>query len=296
MSAKTDLTFVQTFVRIVEAGSVSSAAEHLGTSQPTISRRLHALESSLGVRLLQRTTHSMQLTEAGERYFKRAKELLEEWSRFESELRGEDNTPEGPLRVVAPHAFGQEQLLEPVIEFLRLYPRVSVEWRLHDGPLRFAEDAFDCAIRVGSPPEASAVVRKLGEVARIVVAAPEVTAGRSLARPSQLAELPWIALGTYYRNSVRLESDRHAQVTIRIRPRLVTDSLFALRNAALRGLGVAVVSRSIVARDLEGGTLLHLLPRWHSQALPIYIAYPQARFYSPKLRRFVEIIREAFTP
>lgn len=294
MTAKTDLAFMQTFVRIVEAGNLSSAAAQLGTTQPTISRRLRALEDALGVRLLQRTTHAMQLTEAGERYFQRAKALLDDWERFESELRGQDDAPEGVLRVVAPHAFGQEQLLRPVLEYLRRYPRMTVEWRLDDGPLRFAEDALDCAIRVGSAPEASVVVKKLGEVPRIVVAAPDLVAGRTLTRPSQLAELPWLALVTFYRNSIRLDSDRGASATLRIEPRLVTDSLFALRNAALAGLGVAVASQWVVARDVEEGSLVHLLPRWQSQALPMYIAYPQARFYPAKLRRFVEILRTAF--
>lgn len=291
MTAKSDLSAMQTFVRIVEAGSLSSAAAQLGMSQPTVSRRLSALESSLGVRLLLRTTHSMQLTEEGERYFRRARSLLDDWEEFESELRGEDDAPEGLLRVAAPHAFGQDQLLRPALEYLRRYPRVSLEWRLHDGPLRFVEDAFDCAIRVGAVPEPSLVARKLGEVPRVVVAAPSVLGGRVPTRPSQLGELPWLALSVFYRTSVRLERDRGASATVRFQPRLVTDSLFALRNAALAGLGVAVVSRWVVADDLEAGALVHVLPRWRAAALPLYLAYPQARFYPARLRRFVEVFR-----
>src|ERR1700728_3753568 len=119
MTTKADrLSLMQMFVRIVEAGNLSVAAAQLGTSQPTVSRRLGALESSLGVRLLQRTTHALQLTEAGQSYFARAKACPAEGAGFEAELRGADDVPEGVLRVVAPHAFGQQQLVPTVLAYL----------------------------------------------------------------------------------------------------------------------------------------------------------------------------------
>lgn len=298
MNLKSDrFALMETFVRIVEAGSLSAAALQLGTSQPTISRRLHALESALGVRLLQRTTHAIQLTEVGQRYLARAKDLLGEWQGFEAELRGDGDVPSGVLRVVAPHAFGQQQLVGPVVEYLRRYPEMTVEWRLHDGPVRFVEDGIDCIVCVGAPEGESIVVRKIFEVARIVVAAPSVVPpGRALTRPAALAALPWLALSPYYRNSVRLESDRGTTTSLRIRPRLVTDSLFALRQAVCGGLGAAVMSEWIVADDIASGRLQHLVPRWRAQPLPVYVAYPQARFYPAKLRSFVEVMRTAFAP
>lgn len=298
MTGKSDrLALMETFVRIVEAGSLSAAAIQLGTSQPTVSRRLRTLESSLGVRLLQRTTHAIQLTEAGQRYVARAKELLGEWQGFEAELRGDDDVPKGVLRVVAPHAFGQQQLVGPVLEYLRRYPGMTVEWRLHDGPVRLVEDGIDCIIRVGVPKGESMVVRKIFEVTRIVVAAPSVVPReRAFTRPAPLASLPWLALGSYYRNTVRLESDGGATTSLHIQPRFVTDSLFALRHAVCRGLGVAVMSEWIVADDVAAGRLVHLVPRWRAQPLPVYVGYPQARFYPAKLRRFVEVMRTAFAP
>ena len=284
---------METFVRIVEAGSLSAAAAQLGTTQPTISRRLAALESSLGVRLLTRTTHAIQLTEAGERYVSRAREMLADWAGFEATLRGDDELPEGTLRVVAPHAFGQEQLVRPVTDYLRRYPKMTIEWTLHDGAPRFVEDGIDCAIRVGKLEGDSLVARKLFDVKRVVVASPSIPGLASITKPAQLAALPWLAIGTYYRNSVRLESGR-ASATVRIRPRFVTDSLFALRNAALEGLGLAIVSEWIVRDDIAEGRLVHVVPKWQSQPLPVWIAYPEARFYPAKLRRFVEMVSASF--
>ncbi|MBX3196565.1 MAG: LysR family transcriptional regulator [Labilithrix sp.] len=295
MTTKSDrLALMETFIRIVEAGSLSAAAAQLGTSQPTISRRLRALEGSLGVPLLLRTTHAIQLTDAGERYVARARELLADWQGFEAALRRDDDVPEGTLRVVAPHAFGQQQLVAPATEYLRRYPAMTIDWRLHDGPVRLVEDGIDCMIRVGALEGESLVARKIYEVKRIVVAAPTVVGTRSITRPAQLAALPWLAIGTFYRNRLRLESERGA-ASIRIGPRFVTDSLFALRNATLAGAGVAVISEWLVRDDLAAGRLVHVLPRWEAPSLPVYIAYPQARFYPAKLRRFVEIMRTAFS-
>jgi DNA-binding transcriptional LysR family regulator len=300
MSSRTPdrLALMETFVRIVEAGSLSAAAAQLGTSQPTISRRLHALEGALSVRLLQRTTHAIQLTAAGQRCLGRAREVLAGWQGFEAELRGEGEAPSGLLRVVAPHAFGQQQLVGPLVAFLRRYAGVTVEWRLHDGPVRFVEDGIDCQISVGAPAGGDSVVaRKISEVQRIVVAAPSVLLpGKATASPAALETLPWLALAPYYRRAVRLVSDRGEMASLRLRPRLVTDSLFALREAVRQGLGVAVMSEWIVAEDVVAGTLRHLVPRWHAEPLAVYVAYPQARFQPAKLRAFVEAMRTALLP
>ncbi|VTU23597.1 D-malate degradation protein R [Variovorax sp. PBS-H4] len=289
------IALMQTFVRIVEAGSLSAAAAQLGATQPTVSRRLQALECSLGVRLLRRSTHAMKLTEDGERCFERAKELLATWEAFEAELRGTGDEPEGSLRVIAPHAFGQQQLVEPLARFLRRHPRVTVEWLLHDEMQDFVAHGVDCAIQVGAVRDPSVVAVKLAEVPRIAIAAPSVIEGRPLpAHPSELASLPWLALRTYYRNEVTLTHVASGEaLRFAIRPRLSTDSLLAMRNAALAGLGACVVSAWLPIDDLAQGRLVHLAPEWRAAPLPVYLVYPQARFQPARLRRFIEAMREA---
>jgi DNA-binding transcriptional LysR family regulator len=286
------IELMQTFVRIVEAGSLSAAAVQLGTTQPTISRRLQALERALGLRLLQRSTHAMQLTEDGRRCFERARELLGNWDAFEAELRGATDAPEGTLRVVAPHAFGQEHLVHPVAEYLRRHERVSLEWLLHDGLPDFITGGIDCAIHVGPVTDPALVAVKVAEVPRIVVAAPSLVGTSPLPRdPQALARLPWLALRTYYRNEVALLDAGGERQAFAIRPRMSTDSLYALRSAATLGLGAAVVSAWVVADDVAQGRLLHLAPDWHAPPLPIHVLYPYAHFYPAKLRRFVEVLR-----
>jgi DNA-binding transcriptional LysR family regulator len=289
------LQLMETFVRIVEAGSLSAAAAQLRTAQPTISRRLQALERSLGVRLLQRSTHGMRLTVDGERCFERAKELLANWAAFEADLRGAQEAPEGLLRVAMPHAFGQEKFIEPLARFVREHPRVSVEWLLRDDLGDFIATGIDCAIQVREPTDLSLVAIRLGEVPRIVVAAPSLLEGRALPRDAaDLAALPWLALRAYYLNELTLiHAAGGATQRIAMQPRVSTDSLYALRSAALLGLGAAAGSRWLLADDVAAGRLLHLTPEWHAAPLPVYLVYPHARFYPSRLLRFVEAMRRA---
>lgn len=291
------IELMQTFVCIVEAGSLSAAAARLGTTQPTVSRRLQTLERSLGLRLLQRSTHAMGLTADGERCFERARELLTSWASFEADLRGAGDEPEGILRVVVPHAFGQERLVKPLADYLQRYPRMTVEWLLHDD--RAIQDyiaaGIDCAIQVGEVTDPSLVAIRLAEVSRIVVAAPAVLQGAPIpAQAGDLAGLPWLALRTFYRNEITLthgETGRRRRIPIR--PVMSTDSLYAMRSAALLGLGVCVGSAWVLADDLASGRLVQLAPQWRADPLPVSLVYPYATFYPARLRRFIEIMRAA---
>ena len=286
---------VETFVRIVDAGSLSAAARALATTQPTISRRLKALEKSLGVRLLQRSTHAMKLTDDGMRCYARAKELIAGWQEFESEIRGAVDEPVGMLRVVAPHAFGQQQLVAPLAEYLARYPRMTVDWVLHDRTPDFIGEGIDCAIRVGEVPDPSMVAIRLGDVPRIVIATPGLFAGRPLpAHPDELATLPWIAVSHYYRDEVTL-THAHSGDTVRVpvQPRLYTDNLYAMRSAVVLGVGAALGSRWALREELDAGRLVQLVPDWQASPLPIWLIYPPARFYPARLRRFIDIMRVA---
>ncbi|MGN6579323.1 MAG: LysR family transcriptional regulator [Bordetella sp.] len=288
------MLLIETFVRIVEAGSLSAAADQLGSTQPTISRRLQTLERTLGVRLLQRSTHAMKLTEDGRRCYERAKELISTWHVFESDVRGDSEEPVGLLRVVAPHAFGQQQLIGPLAAYLRRYPKVRVEWLLHDRQPDFIAEGVDCAIRVGAVQDSSMVALPLGEVQRSVVASPDLLGEAPLPRDAaDLSRLPWLSLRTFYRSGVQLTHCHAGEVqSLDIQPRLYVDNVFALRNAAMQGLGAAVISSWLVADDLAAGRLIHLAPQWDVAALPVYLIYPQARFLPARLRRFIDLMRE----
>ncbi|MGV8854773.1 MAG: LysR family transcriptional regulator [Devosia sp.] len=287
---------METFVRIVDAGSLSAAAAQLNTTQPTVSRRLQTLEHTLGVRLLHRSTHAMTLTEAGARCYQRAQELLESWQTIARDMHGVAEEPAGLLRVVVPHAFGQQQLIGPLAAFLNRFPRVRVEWVLDDHMPAFVAEGVDCAIRVGTVADPAVVALKLGEIPRIVVAAPAVMKpGAGAHQLADLANQPWLALQTFYRDEITLVHTTTGETQrLPIVPRLMTDSLFALRSALRQGLGIAVASSWAVAPDIAAGRLVHLLADWQATPLPIYLVYPQAQHYPAKLQKFIETIKMTF--
>ncbi|MDT9001536.1 LysR family transcriptional regulator [Paucibacter sp. APW11] len=290
------LGLLQTFVRIVEAGSLSAAASQLGTTQPTVSRRLRALEHSLGQQLAQRSTHAWRLTEAGRQCYERAKLLLEDWSAMQAQLRGAQDEPEGLLRVMVPHALGQLQLMGPLLALLRCAPALSVEWLLNDQAPNFSSHDLDCAIRVGAVTDPSVVALQLGQVPRILVAAPELLADRTPpSHPAALADWPWLALGSYYRHELQLHDPEGRTCKLALRPRLITDSLFALRHAAVEGLGVCAMSAWMAQPHLADGSLQCLLPGWQAESLPVHLLYPYQRYQTAKLRHFISAMRDSLS-
>jgi DNA-binding transcriptional LysR family regulator len=289
------LQLMQTFIRIIEAGSLSAAARQLGTTQPTVSRRLQALEQQFGQPLIQRSTHALRLTETGERALARAKAMAAEWEDFEQSLKAEPARPQGLLRVQVPHAFGQEHLIAPLVRALQDAPGLRVDWLLNDATPNFIEQGLDCAIRVGGTAEGAVVAIPLAQVPRVLVASPALLAGRTLTEPDELATLPWIAISTFYRQELQLERDDGVRHRLGIRPVLATDSLYATREAARLGLGAALLSGWAVRQDIAEGRLVHLLPRWRGPALPVQLLYPNPPAPTARLRYFIEAMRRSMS-
>ena len=287
------IELMQTFIRIVESGSLSAAAAQLGTTQPTISRRLQTLEQRLGLKLILRTTHALKLTDDGERCYAQARQLLATWHALEDELTVASDDPVGTLRVRAPHAFGQDQLIAPLVDYLRRYPRLNIEWMLNDRTPDFMAENIDCAIQVGAPTDPSVVAILLAEVPRIVVASPGLLARHPpIEQVEQLRDLPWLALTSFYRNEVALQKiDDGQPVNLAITPRLSSDSLYAVRKAALAGMGAAIVSSWVVQQDLAEGRLVQLTPQWQAPPLPIWLTYPWASYYPARLQHFFTMIK-----
>lgn len=287
------IELMRTFIRIVEAGSLSAAALQLETTQATVSRRLQSLEGMLGSKLILRTTHAMKLTDDGERCYQHARQVMDAWLALEDDLSIADDRPVGILRVRAPHAFGQQQLLDPLVSFLQRYPQLAVEWMLNDKTVDFLSDNIDCAIRVGAEVDPATVSVLLAEVPRSLVVSPALLARYpELTRPEELSQLPWVAISTFYQHEVRLQEEEGQELTFGIVPCLSTDSVYVARNTALAGLGVAIVSSWAVAEDIAAGRLVEPFTSWRAAPLPVHLVYPWARYYPTRLRKFLDLMRE----
>jgi DNA-binding transcriptional LysR family regulator len=171
---------------------------------------------------------------------------------------------------------------------------LNIEWRLSDVAPDFLADHIDCAIHVGFEPDPNTVAILLAEVPRIMVASPELLARfPEIQNIEDLQSFPWLELSTYYRHEIHLKNQLTQQTQrVPIQSRLSTDSLFVLKNAALQGVGVALISSWLAADALADGTLVNILPEWQAAPLPVYLVYPWARYYPARLRQFLSLMRE----
>jgi DNA-binding transcriptional LysR family regulator len=286
------LALINTFVQIVSAGSFSRAAKQLNTSQPTVSRQLRMLEEHLGIKLLNRNTRGISLSEAGRRYYDYSRTMSKELDRFESELRGETDLPCGLLRVVVPSGFGQSRLIEVAAQYLKANPAIRLEWKISDAPARFVDDAVDCAIQVDTIRDESVIARKLGEVNKIIVASPALLARYgNICKPEDVCRLPWVTLPNHHCGSIQLRDQWGNIQKLDISPSFMADSVPVARQAALQRIGAALVSSCAVAEDIAAGTLTHVLPEWSGLPVSIYLTYPKSQHYPLKFRKFVDLIK-----
>lgn len=287
------LGLLTTFARIAERGSISAAARDLGLSQASASRQLKALEEALGVQLVQRTTHSLSLSQAGHDCLAEARVLIEGWDALAERFAGEESQVRGKLKVVAPVALGQLHLAEAVLRFQQAQPGVSITWLLEDETIRFAEIGCDLWIKVGPVPDESLVVRPLGRVERLVVAAPGLIQGQRLSGPGDLAELPCAALEPFEAASILLSRLDGTVETVNAKVAVATNNIFTAHKAALLGIGYTVTPRWFAEKELKAGDLVDVLPDWRAQSLTINAAYLPSRRQTRRLKFLIDHMAEA---
>ncbi len=288
------LELMKTYIRIVDSKNLSAAALSLNTTQPTVSRRLKALENSLGVKLIQRTTHHMQMTEEGRRFYFHAKEIVERWNLVEAEMTGTKTLPKGVLRVQVPHALGIGRFNQVLANYLTKYKDVDIEWMPTDKNPDFISGNLDCAIKVGNIDDPSLIAIKIFEIPRVVVASSTLIKNpKKYSHPNDLKDLTWMAFKTHYLNDITFfHSKNNEKCTLKIHPRFSTDSLFSMREVVQMGLGVGVLSKWLIEKELNDGVLVHLCKDWQAMKLPVYLVYPQSRHKPAKLQKFIDLVKE----
>lgn len=276
---------LETFARVVEAGSFTGAAQRLQTAKSSVSDAVRALEERLGVRLLERTTRRVVPTEAGRLLYARCQRLLEEAASARAETRALRAAPAGKLRVAAPESFGERLILPGLGRFLSRYPSIEIELAFGARHTKLVEEAFDLVIRIAETPEPSLVVRRIGASRIVVVAAPTYLAAHGAPeRPEDIrghqcvgmaAPLPWHAVW-------RIGGG------VAVRPTVVVNSGEGLRAAAISGLGLAPMPDWLAADAVSAGQLVRVLADYETATAGIYAVYPTNRLLTPVVRAFVD--------
>jgi DNA-binding transcriptional LysR family regulator len=289
---------MEAFVRVTESRSFSQAARRLRSSKSVVSRLVSSLEAELGVRLFNRTTRSLTLTEAGQGYYERCARILADIDEANASVSQLQAAPRGRLRINAPMSFGFLHLAPAIPDFLARYPEVEVDMTMNDRFVDLVEDGFDLAVRIGRLADSSLVARKLAPMRRVVCASPAYLEARGTpASPEDLAAHDCLC----YSNMALSDEWRFASLDgrawpVEVKGRLRTNNGDALRAAALQGAGLAYLPTFIVGGDLQAGTLISLLGDYIPQDSAVHAVYPHSRHLSPKVRAFVDFLADRFGP
>ena len=280
------------FVATLDEGSLAGAGRQLKKSPAAVSRAIAFLEAHVGVELLHRTTRSIRLSEAGERYAAACRRVLTELEEAEILAVGEKAAPRGTLTVSAPPISG-EDILRPIVDdFLGAYPMVSVRMLLLDRPVNLMEEGVDVALRVGQLPDSALIATRVGgEVRRVVVASPTYLEGRSpVLQPSDLAEHDIIAFSNFGLDSWSFSPDPRNGIarTVQFAPRLTVNSVRAAMASAIRGRGLTRLYSYHVADEVGAGRLKVVLANAEYPPMPVHLLAPSGRVSVPKVRAFID--------
>jgi DNA-binding transcriptional LysR family regulator len=289
------LAAMQTFAKVVETGSFTKAAEALGLSRTMATVHVGRLEEHLRVRLLNRTTRRLSLTEAGAAYYERCAALLAEMASLESSLEAMVEEPAGVLKISAPVSFGVLHLADALAEFAERHPAVRYDVSLNDRIVDIVDEGYDLAIRIAQLVESSLVARRIASTTLYVCASPDYVKRHGAPKhPRELAVRH--CLGYAYAGSgdkwALQGPDGTSEVRVRAESRANNGDL--LRMLAVHGHGVALLPDFIVAEDLKAKRLVQLLPKFNAGELGIYAVYPSRKFLSAKVRTLVDFLVKRF--
>ena len=293
-----DLNDLYYFTLVVDAGSYTAAARSLGLQTSKLSRRVAQLEEELGVRLINRTTRRLSLTEAGQTFHRHCVALLEEAQAARDAIDQILTKPQGLVRMSCPIGLLQGGLGALLGRFLRDYPDVRIALDATNRRVDVIEEGLDLAIRVRLPPieDSELGMRQFGISEMILVATPDIV--RACGEPAtieDIAEMPLLSMAAPDGRKIWRLNNRSGQETeVAIAPRFATDDLLSLKGAALDGLGAALIPAHLVVEEIEAGLLTRVLPEWKTPGGMVHAVFPSRRGMVPAVRALLDFLADGF--
>ncbi|CAB3661118.1 HTH-type transcriptional regulator DmlR [Paraburkholderia sediminicola] len=292
------LANLESFVRSAETGSFSAAARRLALTPAAVSRNVALLERNLGVRLFQRSTRKLTLTEAGEHFLVEIGGNLDALQTAIASVSNDRSEPAGVLKVSMAPTFGITHVMPLLPAFLARYPKIRPDWHFENRPVDLIEEGYDAALGGGFDLAPGVVSRALAPAHLVAVASPAYMAGRlTPTDPGDLARLDGIVMRSSRTGRVRHRTMRNAvgdEMPAQLAETIMVNDPGAMREAAILGLGVTLLAVSDVLSSIEQGKLVRLLPRWYADAGAISIYYATRALLPAKTRVFVDFVVEAF--
>lgn len=289
-----DIPSLKAFVKVVQLGSFTRAADALNTQKAHLSRVITQMERELGVRLLERTTRSLSLTEIGREFFERAIGILASVDDAQRAVQRAQGEPRGTLRLTCGVEFGMIAVSGWIERYLSLHPQVRVDADFTARLVDIVHEGFDLAVRVGPLADSSLMARRLGELHYAVYASPSYLARRGTPQaPAQLSSHDTLAFsGGSHQATWTLMRDGADEQRVALQPRLKANNVFAVRDAAQAGLGIALLPRIVADETVRSGGLVPILTDWTPPRVPVHAVFASARYLTPKVRAFIDLAIE----
>lgn len=289
------LAAFRSFIRITELGSLSAVARETGATQPAISRQLAALEGHLGVRLIQRSTRSLTMTEDGRDLLNHARLVVEAVEEAEAVIGQRRGSPSGLVRLGCPSVFGRTYIVPHLGSMLTRYPGLSVELVVSDNVSDLIQEGLDVAIRAGDITDVSLVARRLGTVSTVPVASVAyLDQHGEPAHPSELANHQCIVFTRSQRPGEWQLSGPEGPITVHVTGRFRSNHIDSVLAAVIAGQGIALVPLWMMREAVRGGLVRPILQNWQPRQFPISAVYPSRRFLAPRTRAVVDFLVEEF--
>lgn len=280
-----------TFVRVVDTGSFSAAARQINVGQPAVSKLIAQLEERLGVRLITRTTRGLTPTEAGQRFYERARRALEEADEAELAARGEGRGLRGRLCVSAGTTFSRLHIIPKLPAFLAEHPELTLDLIMDDRVVDMVEEGIDVALRMGNLADSSATARKLAEGRRSLVATPAYLKRAGVPRnPADIAAHEVVVFTRYNAREWTFRKAEGTEASISIDGRLRMTAAEGLRAAVLADMGLGIASEWIFSAELASGAVVRVLEEWTLPPLDLWAIFPTGRMASAKARAFADFV------
>jgi LysR family transcriptional regulator AphB len=290
-----DLNDMMLFMAVIDAGSFTLAADRLYMPKANLSRKISRLEQQLGVTLLERTTRSQHITEAGSHYLVHCRRISQEIELADASISQILKEVKGQLRIGVSVGMGHE-IIKPVLgQFMHQYPAINLQLNLLNSRVDLIEEGYDLVIRIGELEDSRLIAKRLGKVGRKIYASSGYMKQHGEIKSiEELSQVNFLLMSSIQNNERLLLSSKKKQYEFRVMPRMLVDDFLILKQMIIEDLGVAIIPDYMCEQELACGKLIQVLPSWGMPDVDVYALYPKHRLKVPKVKVFLDFIQTVF--
>lgn len=283
---------MKTVIAVIETGSFTAASERLSMSKALVSKYVGQVEKQLNIRLFNRTTRRLTITDAGKAYYQHALNLIEQYEALVDTVTESQSSPSGKLRISAPIAFGEIVLAPMLPKFLRLYPRLEVELHLSNRPVDMIEEGVDVRLRIGDVSDSNLIAREVGRFELMLVASPSYLAEKGTPKDYLDLSTHDCIIDSNYRIAQNwpIKTEDGQQFTITVKKAVAANSPSAVTALAIAGAGIALTPSFVAKKAISDGTLQRVLPNYYIDEFTLTALYPHRNYLAKKVRCFLDFI------